>query len=187
MNHWKLTTLIISALLAAVLFVAGCGGDTGQAKAYVSRGDADVVKLQPVSNRLTKSVEALFSGVFAGGKVDATAFKKDAASVRSLAEELSTGANVASKQYALVDGLKDVPAYKKYADLEQKVISRNEEGLSRLKAFLDKWSAAISSPNFDPVAFVGDARDFSTMADKTAAEIEKLEKEAASLKKSQKL
>jgi hypothetical protein len=166
-------------LLVAIFAVAGCGGDAGRAKDYMNKGDAEVVKLKPVSDRFTKSVSALFSGVFAGGKVDAASFQKDAAGVKTLADQLSAGAREAAKQYALIDGLKDVPSYRKYADLEQKVMS--------LKAFLDKWSAAISSPTFDPVAFVGAAKDFSAQADTASKEIEKLEKEAASLKKSQKL
>jgi hypothetical protein len=174
-------------LLVAIFAVAGCGGDAGRAKDYMNKGDAEVVKLKPVSDRFTKSVSALFSGVFAGGKVDAASFQKDAAGVKTLADQLSAGAREAAKQYALIDGLKDVPSYSKYADLEQKVMSLNEDTLAKLKAFLDKWSAAISSPTFDPVAFVGAAKDFSAQADTASKEIEKLEKEAASLKKSQKL
>jgi hypothetical protein len=187
LNRWKCAVAVIATLLAATLLAAGCGGDTGRARDYMIKGEAEIAKLQPVSESLTKSVEALFNGVFSGGRVDAASFQKDAAVVKKQVEQLSAGAKSAAKQYALIDGLKDVPSYKKYADLQQKVLSLNEEGFSKLSTFLDKWSPAIASPNFDPVAFVGAARDFSAQAQTTATEIEKLEKQAAALKKSQKL
>jgi hypothetical protein len=174
-------------LLMATLFLVGCGGDAGRARDYMNKGDAEVAKLKPVSDRFTKSVSALFAGVFAGGKVDAASFQKDAAGVKTLADQLSAGAKEAAKQYALIDGLKDVPSYKKYADLEQQVMTLNEDGLAKLKAFLDKWTAAISSTSFDPVAFVGAAKEFSGQADSAAKEITKLETEAANLKNSRKL
>jgi len=176
-----------AVLVAVILLASSCGGDAAAARGDVSQGDAQLVKLKTVSEQLQKQISALFSGAFAGGKVDATAFKTNADTVKETADKLATGAASARKEYAKVDALEQVPAYKQYADDQIKVIDLNTAQIDSLKTFLDKWSAEVSSAEFDPVAFVGAARDLSTQMDTTAAAIKKLEDQASALKKKEKL
>jgi hypothetical protein len=178
--------IAIACVVAAVL-LAGCGGDAGRAKSYMQQGDAEIAKLQVVSSDLTKSVTALFQGIFAGGKVDAASFQKNAVAVQSQAAKLAAGAALARKQYALIDGLKKVPGYKKYADLQIQALDLNAKGVANLKTFLDKWTPAVAAPGFDPVAFVSASNDLSTQSSTIAASIDKLEKEAAAVKTKEKL
>jgi hypothetical protein len=177
-------------LLLPVLFMlaaAGCGGDAGRAKGYIQKGDAELVKMKTVSDRLTKSTDVLFAAVFAGGKVDASSFQKNAATVTTAASQFAAAALLAKKQYASIDSLKNVAGYKKYADLQVKALGLNEQGIAQLKAFVEKWTQAISAPGFDPVAFVGAAKELSAQSTSIADQIENLEKEAAQVKKSQNL
>jgi hypothetical protein len=174
-------------LLLCVVLLASCGGDAAKARGYVSEGDALLVKVQPVSLKLSKDISSLFGGVFSGGKVDASAFSSGAVKVREGSDKMLAGAESAKKKYAQVDGLKDVPYYRQYAEYQLKIIELNKQGIGSLKAFLDEWVPAVSSPVFDPVAFVNASRDLSDKADQTAAAIEKLEKQAAALKKDKKI
>jgi len=174
-------------ILVALLFAASCGGDAAAAKSNMSSGDAALAKLKPTSDEVVKQISALFQGVFTGGKVDAAAFKKSADAIKVTTGKLSAGAADARKQYAMIDSLKAVPSYKQYADLQIQSIDLNTKQTDSLNAFLDKWSAEVSQPTFDPVAFVGASRDLSVQMDATSAAIGKLEALAAALKKSKKL
>jgi hypothetical protein len=187
LNALRSVFIIVIAGAVAVLSLSGCGGDAGRAKSYMQQGDAEIAKLQVVSNDLTKSVTALFGGIFAGGKVDAASFQKNAVAVQSQAAKLAAGASLARKQYALIDVLKKVPVYKKYADLQIQALDLNAKGVNNLKAFMDKWTPAVAAPGFDPVAFVSASNDLSTQSNTIAASIDKLEKEAASVKTKEKL
>jgi len=171
----------------ATAAISGCGGDASRAKAYMQQGDAAIVKLKPVSDRLTKSTGTLFASVFAGGKVDAASFQKNAAAVSKAADELSKGIVAARKDYASIDKLKNVAGYKKYATDQMRILDLNSQGLAGLSEFLTKWSPAISSPSFDPVAFVGAAKDLSAQSSAIATQIAQLEKQAAATRKSEKL
>lgn len=174
---------LVVVALASSLALAGCGGDEGKAKEYVSSGDAELAKLRTATEQLSSGVSRLFEGVFAGGQVEAAQFTEGATKVLVLVDKVSAGAALADKQYARVEGLFEVPDYQKYAALKRQAVAKDQEGLDSLKAFLDKWSTAISSASFDPVAFVGDARDFSLKAEAVAVAVEKLESQAAALKK----
>lgn len=158
-----------------MLFASSCGGDAAAARRYVGQGDAELVKLKPVSEQLQKQLSDLFSGAFAGGKINADAFRKNAVTVKDTAGKLAAGAALARERYAKVDTLKDVPTYKQYADDRIKVIDLNTNQVGSLDSFLDKWSAEVSSPTLDPVAFVGASRALSAQMDTTAAAVQKLE------------
>ncbi len=174
-------------LVVALLFAASCGGDAAAAKSDMSSGDAALTKLKPTSDELVKQISALFQGVFSGGKVDAASFKKSADAIKVTTGKLSAGAGDAREQYAMIDSLKAVPSYKQYADLQIQAIELNNKQTDSLNAFLDKWSAGVAQPTFDPVTFVGASRDLSVQMDATSAAIAKLEAQAAALKKSKKL
>jgi len=179
--------VMLLVLVVALLFAASCGGDAAAAKGDMSAGDAALAKLKPTSDELVKQISTLFQGVFTGGKVDAAAFKKSADAIKVTTGKLSAGAADARRQYAQIDALKAVPSYKEYADLQIQSIDLNTKQTDSLNAFLDKWSATVAQPNFDPVAFVGASRDLSVQMDATSAAIAKLEAQAAALKKSKKL
>lgn len=185
----SLRMLVASGLALSIMLalVSGCGGDASRARGFMSEGDAQLAKMKAISARLTSSTNTLFEGVFAGGKVDAAGFQKDAVAVRKAADEFSAAAVVAKKQYSSIDTLKNVQGYKDYADAQIKALDLNEQGLALLKAFLDKWTPAIAESGFDPVAFVGAAKELSTQSGNIATEIEKLENQAAKVKKAEKL
>lgn len=181
---------ICLALLPAILAIVcacGCGGDAARAKAYMEQGDAELVKMKPISLRLTKSTDQMFEQIFANGKVDTASFKKNSEAVSKAADELAAAAAVARQRYSSIDSLKEVGGYKKYGQVRIKELALNDQGLEQLKAFVDAWNKAISESAFDPVAFVGAAKELSGQSANIATEIEKLEKQAAEVKKSEKL
>ena len=182
------SALVLLAVLAiALLLAASCGGDATAAKGDMSRGDADLANLKPVSDQLVKQISALFQGVFAGGKVDTTAFKKSADAIKVTTGKLSTGASRARKEYASIDSLKSLPDYKQYAEDRIQSIDLNAKQIDSLNAFLEKWSQAMTQANFDPVAFVAASRELSVQMDATSAAIAKLEAQASALRKTKKL
>ncbi|MHB8895377.1 MAG: hypothetical protein ACYC99_09410 [Candidatus Geothermincolia bacterium] len=187
MKNARLGVAVVLTLCILLLALDGCGGEASRAKGFMEQGDAQLVKMKPISARLTKITNTLYSGVFAGGKVDAAGFQKNSAEVVKAADELAAAASVAEKKYAGINSLKTVTGYKKYADLQVKALGLNEQGLTQLKSFLARWTPAIAAAGFDPVAFVGAAKELSTQSTAIADQIEKLETEAAQVKKSEKL
>jgi len=183
----KSALVLLVVVVAALLFATSCGGDAAAAKGDMSRGDADLANLKPTSDEMVKQITALFQGVFSGGTVDTTTFKKSADAIKVTTGKLSPGAAEAKKEYAAINSLSSVPDYKQYADLQIKSIDLNTNQVESLNAFLDKWSQEMSGSAFDPVAFVGASRELSVQMDATSAAIAKLEAQAAALKKSKKL
>jgi hypothetical protein len=183
-RHYIASGLVLALALVALV---GCGGDAGKASSDMQQGDAAILKLKPVSERLTKATGTLFASVFAGGKVDAASFQKNAISVNKAVDELTTGIEAARKDYAAIASLKNVAGYKKYADGQIKILDLNSQGLAQLKAFMTRWTPVISSPSFDPVAFVGASKQLSDQSSAIATQISALEKQAAATKKSEKL
>jgi hypothetical protein len=183
----KSALILAVVIMIALLFAESCGGDAAAARGDMSRGDADLANLKPVSDQLVKQISALFQGVFAGGKVDTTAIKKSADAITVTTGKLSTGAAQARKEYASIDSLKSVPDYKQYADDRIQSIDLNAKQIDSLNTFLDKWSQEMSQATFDPVAFVAASRELSVQMDATSAAIAKLEAQAAALKKTKNL
>ena len=153
----------------------------------MTQGDKDLAAMKPMSDQLVKQISNTFQGVFAGGKVDGAAFVKSAQNIKLTTAKMTKAAAAAKAQYAEVDTLKSVPFYKEYADDRIKSIELAQQQPDSLNAFLDKWSAAMSQSNFDPVAFVAASRDLSVQMDATSTAIAKLEAQAAALKKSKNL
>ena len=183
----KSALVLTVVVVVSLLFAASCGGDAAAAKGDMSRGDADLANLKPTSDQLVKQITALFQGVFSGGTVDTTTFKKSADAIKVTTGKISTGAAEAKKEYAAINSLNSVPDYKQYADDQIKSIDLNTRQTESLNSFLDKWSREMSGTTFDQVAFVGASRELSVQMDATAAAIAKLEAQAAALKKSKKL
>ena len=183
----RFTFVLVALLVTAAILIAGCGVDAGQAEQDIQAGDAAVAKVQPASKQLSAEVSSLLNGVFAGGKVDPATFQKDAAAVRTDANKVLAGTAAAKSEYAKVKGLTGVAGYKEYASLQAQIVDLNDSGLKVLVAFVDKWSPAIAQASFDPVAFVGAAKELSTQSEAIATQIEKLQAQAAALKKAQKL
>lgn len=185
----RLCVLICACAIPALLLAgaAGCGGDAGKARFFMQSGDSELSKMKPIAERLSSDTTRLFEGVFAGGKVDTAGFKRNGEAVLRDTDELAGASEKAGKQYQAIGKLKDVPGYKKYADVRIEALSVNEEALSRLNAFVEEWTTAMAAPGFDPVSFVGAARELSARSSEASAAIDKLEKEASALKKSSKL
>jgi hypothetical protein len=132
----KSALILAVVIMIALLFAESCGGDAAAARGDMSRGDADLANLKPVSDQLVKQISALFQGVFAGGKVDTTAIKKSADAITVTTGKLSTGAAQARKEYASIDSLKSVPDYKQYADDRIQSIDLNAKQIDSLNTFV---------------------------------------------------
>lgn len=171
------------AIIAAVSLVCGCGGSADKARGYMNSGDSLLADLKPASEEFSKSVSAIFDGVFAGGKVEVKTFEREAADVKRQSEKLASGARKAKTEYGMILSLEGVGDYRKYAQAQLEIIDLNAEALDKLNGFLDEWSRAAAADAFDPVAFVNASMRFGETSDKLASRIEKLEKEAVELKK----
>ncbi|HEY5531659.1 MAG TPA: hypothetical protein VIK22_06625 [Candidatus Anoxymicrobiaceae bacterium] len=185
----KRTATIALALVVVFLGVSlcGCGGDSGKAKSSIQLGDKSMAVLDSEGKTLGNDMENLYNSLYhditSGKTPDAAGFKDTADDLKSQADRMLRKASSARAEYLKVDSLKDVPEYKKYADLKVRIIDANVAGINQLKTFLNQSLEKLSGTSFDPIAFQSFVTEFADSLAKQGITTGELQSQAKSLKK----
>lgn len=185
MNRNRIAILLLATWLAAL--APGCGGNAGKAKGYMEDGDAIIVRMSGQTSRFQKDLEALFKGVFTGSGLEPAAFEQSAVAVIARADALAAEGEKARARYADIKKLSGVKEYQDYADLMIQAIDLNKKGLADLDAFLNESIKQVNAPGFDAIGLADGIDTFSRQAVEISAALQKLQKQAASLKKEKRL
>jgi uncharacterized protein YukE len=185
MNTNRITILLLAACLATI--VSGCGGNAGEAKGYMEDGDAIVVKMSGQTPEFKKELESLFKGAFAGSGLEPAEFEESAGAVKETAGSLEAQGDRARASYARIRKLSGVKDYGDYADLMIQALDLNEKGLKDLDAFLDESIKQVNAPSFDAIGLANGIETFSKQASEISTALQKLQKQAADLKKEKEL
>ncbi|MBU1943889.1 MAG: hypothetical protein KKE36_09500 [Actinobacteria bacterium] len=181
MNRILIATITLVSCLA--LLASGCGGPQDQAKAYMQEGDAVIVKMAGQTPGFKKDLEDLFKGVFSGDGLEPAEFEQTATALRETANSIKSQGEEARASYAGIQKLSDVEDYKEYAALMVQALDVNEKGLNDLESFLDEAAGQVKAANFDAIVLANGIETFSDKAAQISDDLQKLQKQAADLKK----
>jgi len=182
------STIVLAVIVVCLgITLSGCGGDSGKAKSYIQLGDKSMAVLESDGKTLGNDMENLYNSLYhditSGKTPDVSGFKDTADNLKSQADRMLRKASSARAEYLRVDSLKDVPGYKKYADLKVRIIDANVPGFNQLKSFLDQSLEKLSAKSFDPITFESFVSEFADSWAKLGDTTGKLQSQAKSLKK----
>ena len=166
----KLTVLAVCLALAAatVIIIAGCGGDTSQAKQYMKKGDDLMTQVESKANEFQTKVQQGLGDITNPATIQ---------QIKTLGKAIDDKAQQARAAYAKIDSLKGVPDYVEYADLQIQLIDSLSKSIAALNTFLDQASTAKSAADLQ-AASQAYQKDLQALNDKMT----KLEQQASKLK-----
>jgi len=173
----RLLALVLAVLILATLAgaLAGCGGDTAQAKADRKNADLLWAKVVADSNQVAGKVTAAYGDI-----TDPAKFKAAVDGLNAFLDGIDKKVEVAQASYQKIKTLKGVPDYATYAGMQVDLNGLIKEMTSQLKTLLTQLQEAVTAAdqakldsiqqNFEPA--------FTALSDK----VNKLENQAKQFK-----
>jgi type IV pilus biogenesis protein CpaD/CtpE len=134
------TVFVVVLLVAAIFAVAGCGGDTGQAKTDITQADTLYKSIATDSNQLAAKITAATAALSDPAKVQASINDLNA-----FLDGMDKKANEAKADYAKVQALKGAGKYVTYANMQTKLMDLITQATGMLKSFMGQVVTAAST------------------------------------------
>lgn len=181
------TAVTVILLTAGILvFLAGCGSDTGRAREYTLAGDAALEELQKESSGLARQINSILIEMQAGNVTTSTQLKEITDNFKSSSSKFFNKSSEAKKEYESVLKLKGVEAFKEYSRLMVDLTTYRE---SAVTAFMDMLGSAIqlaekfeSGQEIDMAEFQSLGETFALNFSSASEKAEELGKKAEELK-----
>lgn len=180
MKRTMTIALVLALAVVLAIVVAGCGGDTKQAKQYMQAGDKLVQKLQTDAQTWQTEVSSSMSNI-----TDPAAFSAAMQKAKTSANELSKTAGEAKAEYEKIKGLNGVDNYAKYADLETQAMDQFQKLITETNKFFDQIVSMATSG--DVTGITNAQKTYTDTANNIGGQITKLDEEAQKLKTDKKL
>lgn len=177
MKRFVTVCLVAVMLLAMLAFLAGCGGDSKQAKQDMQAGDKLMAEVTSMGSEMSGKVTQAFTDVSDPAKY-AAAIEQ----VKGFANQLKAKATEAKAEYVKIKALKGVDDYVKYTDLMIIDIDSINELMTKMNEMLDKMNGAVTAGSVDQITalqeqFTKDMTNIQEKAQKAEDEANKLKQD----------
>lgn len=175
MKRFATVAVVVMLSISLVFVLAGCGGDTAQAKEYMEQGDRLVQQLQEEAQEWQTGVTTSMQDVSDPEKYAAAIDR-----AKSSANDLGDTAEEAKAEFQKIKGLEGVDDYKEYADLQIEALDKFQELIVRTNSFFDQVVAMVNAGDITGITTAQTA--YQTEVNELGKDISDLDEEAQTLK-----
>lgn len=182
MKRLMVVASVLVLLGGSLSLLAGCGGDTGKAKAYMQQGDKIQAELQTGFTELTPSMKKVFANA-----TDEASKKAGVEEVKALTAGLNAKADEAIAEYGKIEGLSGVEDYKKYAALVIEEDKSVKDIMAATDKYFDELLPMMSLDNVTEEQVTEVTTTYQKEMEELTKKLGEAENEANQLKKDKKL
>jgi hypothetical protein len=174
----SMAVVVCVVLLGAVLaLAAGCGSDNAQAKQDTQQAEKLLNQVDTQGSALGNEITQVFSSV-----TSPASFNTAVTQVKATVSKITATVKQAQAKFQAVKSSASAGAYAKYADLQLKVLSYEDQLAAAVSTFLDQAAAIVNSPTGTPQQLTDLQTAFTTKVNDLGAKVSEAQKAATDYK-----